>query len=385
MNRRSSLQIVGALVLLLVVAFLLGRPGADGPPLDPESVGELGTLGLVEFLEGSGATIQRGIPEAGDSVDVALVLTDRLNGGSREELLDWIQAGGHAVITDTTSPLLATGLRGTARGDSLERGVCEIDELADVSSLSGASLAILLPVPESRICFGSSSGAYVMQFSDGDGLVTGLGGAVPFVNRQLDKADNSVLAGRLLLDSDRPTIAIIYSAVPEGVGEQSPLDLIGPNVRWFGWQLLVVTFVGLLWAVRRFGKVVTEPEVVELPGSLSVRATAELHRRSNTPERSLATIRRALYSKVRSEYRLPVEVDSELAAATVAQHAGIPIHDAAVLTGRSPSSLPGPLDQAREVDRIGRTILGEPPAPKSSSTPESLPPPDTESEEPTYV
>ena len=218
-----------------------------------------------------------------------------------------------------------------------------------------------------------------MQFPDGEGLVTGLGGAVPFVNRQLDKADNAVLAGRLLLDTEQPTIAVIYSSVPEGVGDQSPLGLIGTNVRWFGWQLLVVTFVGVLWAVRRFGRVVTEPEVVELPGSLSVRATAELHRRSNTPDRSLATIRRALYSTVRSEYRLPVEVDGDLAANTISEHAGIPLQDAAVLTGSS-SSLTDPLDQAREVDRIGRAILEKPSTPESVTTP-----PDTELEEPTYV
>ncbi len=374
MNRRSIGQIAAAVILLLAVAFLLGRPGADGPPLDPESVGELGTLGLVEFLEQSGATVQRGIP-TDDDVDVALVLTDRLNGGSREQLLDWIQAGGHAVVTDTTSPLLATGLRGTSSGESLDRGTCEIEELADVTELSGAALAILLPVPQSRVCFGSDAGAYVVQFPDGDGQVTGLGGAVPFVNRQLDKADNSVLAGRLLLDADEPTISVIYSAVPQGVGQQSPLSLIGTNVRWYGVQLLVVTFIGLLWALRRFGKVVREPEVVELPGSLSVRATSELHRRSNTPDRSLETIRRALYAKVRSEYRLPAEVDRQLAATTIAEHSSISIDDAMVITHGS-SSGSEPLDQAKELDRVGRSVLVDEPLPIS---------PDTEQEEPNYV
>lgn len=378
MNRRSALQTGAAVLLLLVVAFVLGRPGSDGPPLDPESVGELGTLGLVEFLEESGATVRRGVPAVGDDVDVVLVLSDRLNGGSREELLAWIQAGGHAVIADTTSPLLATGLRGTSSGESLERGTCEIEELADVATLSGASLAILLPVPESRICFGSESGAFVLQFPDGEGVVTGLGGAVPFVNRQLDQEDNSVLAGRLLLTEEQPTVSVIYSAIAEGAGQQSPLSLIGSNVRWFGSQLLVVTFVGLLWAIRRFGKVVAEPEVVELPGSLAVRATAELHRRSNTPDRSLATIRRALYVKVRSEYRLPAEVDRYLAASTIAEHSGISMADATVITHGS-SSFTDPLEQAKEIDRVGRVVLvDETPSP-------SLPTPDTEQEEPNYV
>jgi hypothetical protein len=371
MNRRSTLQVVVGFGALLIVAFILGRPDSDGPPLDPESVGDLGTLGLIEFLERSGADIERGIPEMESEIDVALVLRDRLGGESRERLLDWIQDGGSAVVADSTSPLLATGLSGSSAGEDLPRGMCEIQGLDGVNELSGSALPLLVPVPSSKTCFGDDFGAYVIQFPDGRGQVTGLGGAVPFVNAQLDQADNAVLAGRLLLTSADPTVAVIYSPLPEAVGQRSPLDLIGRNVRWFGWQMVAATLVGLLWAIRRFGRVVAEPAVVELPGSLVIRATAELHRRSGTPDRSLDAIRRELFGRLRHEYRIPLEADAVYAARLVADHSGIPMEDAAVLTGASGSAETTPLDRAKEVDRIGRRVFGEP-TPIARSAPSAV-------------
>ena len=110
MNRGSLTQIIGAVALVVLVAFAIGRPDRDGPPLDPDSVGDLGTRGLVEFLQRSGATVERGVPlgEGERDVDVALVLRDRLSGDAREDLLDWIQTGGRAVIADSSSCLLYT-------------------------------------------------------------------------------------------------------------------------------------------------------------------------------------------------------------------------------------------------------------------------------------
>ncbi len=372
MNRQSGLQIGGVVLLLLVVAFVLGRPSNDGPPLDPDSTGELGTLGLIEFLERGGASVHRGLPDADD--DVALVLIDRLTGASREQLLEWIQDGGRAVVADPASPLLATGILGTSEGEDLDRGACDVPELESVERLSAASLALLAPVPRSVTCFGDSNAAYVIQFRDGAGSVTGLGGAVPLVNRQLDEGDNAVLAGRLLLSGDEPNVAVIYATLGEGVGTRSPLDLIGRNVRWFGWQLVAVTLVGLLWAMRRFGKVVSEPEVVELPGSLSVRATAELHRRSADADRSAAVIRTALMTRIRSEYRLPPEVDPQLAATVVAEQSGLSYDDAALLTGAATDGIGDPLKQIQRIDVLWRSTFGEPAEPAALPGPDLLEP-----------
>lgn len=362
MRGRSSLQIVGALALLLVVAVLIGRPGNDGPPLDPDSVGELGTMGLVEFMETSGVRVARGIPDS--ETDVVLVLRDQLDGASREELLDWIRAGGEAVITDQASPLVDTGLRNLVAGEDLAKGVCDIDGLADVNELVGGSLALLEPVPLSQVCFGDLDGSYIVRFPEGDGFVTALGGAIPFTNRNLDQGDNAVLAGRLLLGegiggSERTAANVIYTPFGVGNGQRSASDLIGSNVRWFGVQLLVVTFLGLLWAIRRFGPIVHEPPVVELPGSLAVRASAQLHRRSKTGPASAAVIRESLASRVRSEFRVSRDGDAEFGASQVASRSGVPAEDVlqVLLEDRPPTDTPSALKQSQQLDKIGQQLL----------------------------
>ncbi|NNF52899.1 MAG: DUF4350 domain-containing protein [Acidimicrobiales bacterium] len=362
MRARSSLQILGAIALLLAVAVLIGRPGNDGPPLDPNSVGELGTMGLVEFMETSGVSVTRGIPAP--DTDVVLVLRDQLDGSGREELLDWIRAGGEAVITDQTSPLVDTGLRDLVAGEDLAKGMCDIDGLDDVSELVGGSLALLEPVPRSQICFGDFGGAYIVRFPEGDGFVTALGGAIPFINRNLDEGDNAVLAGRLLLGetingSERQSASVIYIPFGVGNGQRSATDLIGSNVRWFGVQLLVVAFVGLLWAIRRFGPIVHEPPVVELPGSLAVRATAELHRRSKTGPASAAVIQASLAARVRNQFRVSRDGDVEFGANQVASRSGIPADDVLQVLVASPPApdTPTALKQSQQLDKIGQQLL----------------------------
>lgn len=374
MSRRSILQYSAIAVLLLAAAFVIGRPDGDGPPLDPDSVGELGTRGLVEFLERSGSEVRRGLP--GGDVDIVLVLQDRLAGGQRELVLDWIKDGGEAIITDPVSPLVATGLRGVQPGEDLDRGRCEIDELGDVDALSGRSLALLEPVPGAEICFGDDSGAYVLRFPDGEGVVTALGGALPFTNANLDQSDNAVLAGRLMLGtapdrSARRTVSIIYSPIASTDETVTLGDLVGSNVRWFGWQLVVTAAVGVLWAVRRFGSVVHEQPIVELPGSLAVRATAELHRRSGTASTSLMRIRESLWARVRSEFRLPSDVGAEQVAAIVSARAGVPVDEfLAAVSDPASTDTDDALAHARRVDDIGRRILGDPTVTSAALPPE---------------
>ena len=356
MNRRLVFQVIAIAVALLATAFVVGRPDRDGPPLDPDSVGELGTQGLVEFLERSGAEVRRGLPT--DDIGVTLVLQDRLDGGQREELLTWIQAGGVAVVADPTSPLVATGLVGTVAGDELDRGVCEIDALDDVEKLDAAAVALLKPVPGSSVCFGDDDGAYVLRFPDGDGVVTALGGALPFTNERLDEADNAVLAGRLLLDTNA-SITVVYTPLAAAADTVTLGDLIGSNVRWFGWQLVVVTAIGLLWAARRFGSVVRESPVVELPGSLAVRATAELHRRARSGPHSVDVLQRSLLARVRSQYRLPPEIDASRAAEILADRTGADAGDLVGLLTIPEAHVPDlePLERAEDLDRIGRLLM----------------------------
>ena len=377
MRNRSSVQIIGAVLVLLLVAIVIGRPASDGPPLDPESVGELGTRALVEFLEAGGAIVELGVPD--DNADVALVLRDQLDGQGREDLLNWIQAGGQAVITDQASPLVDTGIRNLVDGDDLERGQCGVEGLGDVVTLGGSSLALLDPVPGSATCFGDEGGAYILRFPEGAGTVTALGGAIPLTNRNLDEGDNAVLAGRLLLGAgsldnagDQTRINVIYTPFGVASGQRTPFDLIGSNVRWFGIQLLVVSALGLLWAIRRFGPIVSEPAIVELPGSLAVRATGELHRRSKSGPASASVIQQSIAARVRHEYRILPEHDITLATQRIADRSGVPFEDVLLLLQGAPiADTAAALQQSRRIAAIGQRVLHPALAPTPETEDES--------------
>jgi hypothetical protein len=190
-------------------------------------------------------------------------------------------------------------------------------------------------------------------------VVTALGGALPFTNERLDEEDNAVLAGRLLLEGSG-SITVVYTPISSPADTITLGDLIGSNVRWFGWQLAVVAVVGLLWAVRRFGSVVREPAVVELPGSLAVRATAELHRRASSAPHSAEVIHRSLLARVRTDHRLPPEIDPRHAAELLAGRTGIEADDiVGLLTApESHEHDRTPLQHAEDLDRVGRRLLG---------------------------
>jgi hypothetical protein len=97
-------------------------------------------------------------------------------------------------------------------------------------------------------------------------------------------------------------------------GSRSLADLIPSGARWSGWQLLVAFGLYALWRGRRFGRPVPEPQPVELPGSLLVRATAELQRRAGGHAQASAAVRGDLQRRLRQQLRVP----PDLAAADLA-------------------------------------------------------------------
>ena len=77
MNRRSVFFGAVLALALFAVALSTGRTRGEGPPLDPDSTGPLGTRALVELLGELDIAVTRGLPD-GDS-GTALVLTGHLD------------------------------------------------------------------------------------------------------------------------------------------------------------------------------------------------------------------------------------------------------------------------------------------------------------------
>jgi hypothetical protein len=145
-----------------------------------------------------------------------------------------------------------------------------------------------------------------------------------------------VLAVELLLaePSDRSSVAVLYDPI-FSPGSKDLIDLIAVPARWTGIQLLVAFGIYVIWRARRFGRPVAEPQPVELPGSLLVRAAGELQRRTAGHDRSDQVLRtdfeRKLRQRMKASPELPIDElvmmvseASDLDQATVAQALGGP-------------------------------------------------------------
>ncbi|MDA3038425.1 MAG: DUF4350 domain-containing protein [Actinomycetota bacterium] len=330
MNRRSSMFFLALGAALVVVALVLGRNG-DGPPLDPASTGPLGTHAMFTMLGELGSGYDLGLPDDGD--EVALLLAGELDADQVDALDTWIRRGGRLVVS-SPGTAFSGGLSTLVSFDQLGSGGCGLEGFEDVVELEAPSFGTFAVDVSTEGCFGVGGFAYLVREEVGAGEIVALGGAAPFTNELLGEADNAVLAVRLLGpqlgpsrvadDADLPDIAVIYDPSATVVaGGESLLSLIPGRIRWLGWQLLAAFGVFVFWKARRFGRVVDEPQPVELPGSLLVLSSGELRRRSAGYDVAIAAIRRDTETRLRAAHRVPAEVPTERLVADLFQRHGL--------------------------------------------------------------
>lgn len=351
MNRRGAAFWVVLAIALVVVGFLSsGRRNETGQPLDPESTDALGTRALIELIESFGADVTFGAPD--DTTDTTLLLQDVLQPAQEDDLDRWIDDGGTLVVTDPSSFFAAsTTFPPVTVEDALGAEQCTIAGLSDLA-LEGGTYLLYDTVDADGSCFGPTGEGYVHIRRQGEGRVISLGGGVPLSNQYLDEGDNAVLGAEVLLGSgvldDAPrgaAVAVLYDPILTA-GERELTDLIPAAARSTGWQLLVAFAVFAFWRARRFGRPVDESQPVKLPGSLLVRATGELQRRSGGYATADERLRHDLEQRVRRHLKtppdltlaelLPVVIDaSGLPAATVSRSFDpTPAADRVALVGR---------------------------------------------------
>jgi hypothetical protein len=312
-KRQTVIFWAGLAVALVVVGFITGGQRTDGPPLDPSSTGPLGTKGLTELMDAFGTDVRRGVPRS--TSETALVLVDRLTEAERADLVSWVERGGRLVVADPSSPL-SPSLADLQTTDLLLRRSCDVVGIDGSLELAGSSFGRYATSTMEASCFGDGRLAHVVVETMGTGEIISLGGAVTLTNENLDQADNAVLAVELLA-GPATELAIVYDAGAVG-GERTLADLIPRSVRWFGWQLALAFAIYVLWRGRRFGRVVIEPQAVEIPGSLLVRATGELARRSGGATAAGERMRLDLDRRLRREYRLPTDISTAQMVSIVA-------------------------------------------------------------------
>jgi len=350
-----ALLAVGA----FAVAFVLGAPGDDGPPLDPASTGPSGTKGLVDTLRELGARVEVRSEPPGPGDASGLVLVDALDDDGRQRVADWVRAGGTLVVTDLSSPLQpgapASSVSLAGVDPELRRG-CDVAALAQVGRVSAPGATLLEVPPGATGCFPGGEESWMVVAPVGRGTVVGLGGAGAFVNSRLTRADNAALAATLLAPRRVDRVVVLRPPAP-GSGQKDVLDLVAPRVKLAVLQLGIAFVVVALWRARRLGRPVLEPQPVQVPGSALVGAVGELLQRRRSRAEAAAVLRDDLRRGLAAALGLPPSAPPEVVADAVAGRSTMsPEEVLAVLAGQTPGDEEALVALAQSVESVRREV-----------------------------
>jgi len=341
----TALILVGVAVGMLLL--IRSRPGIE--PFDPRSDGPEGASAAVTVLEKFGATVSiTAHPPAVGADERVLVIADRLNAEQRRDLLDFVDAGGVAIVADPTSDLHGgagaddgaieitdgpsgpfTGIRLDAQDEAnVPTGQCTISALADLRGVYTPDGLLFPTSSDQDRCFGRNDHAFLITRRHGSGIVVGFGDNRIITNEYLRYADNSGLLTSLLVPTDGATVRIMLGTAAKparsdiGQGDETLADIVRPGV-WMGLTQLALAFVvlGLARGVRP-GRAVREPQPTPIAGNELVVATGNLMQRAHHFTRAAHLIRDEFYRELCLHHRVPIGTSVEQLASVVAGHVG---------------------------------------------------------------
>jgi hypothetical protein len=370
-----ALPWVALVVGFAVVVAVAGRRPDEGNPLDPASPGPLGTKGLVEVMKELGGRVVISSAAPATGTDAALLLSDDLTPGRRQELLDWVDRGGTLVVADPGSGVTAVKPVGSTRIGLLDAEIerrCDVPALARVGRVAAPG-GVVFEVPEGQggspggsgaavvgsvqACYPRNDGAWLLVQSVGSGTVVRLGGASALVNEELGKADNGVLMASLLVPTEGTTVQVLQPPLPGGGGAGLG-DLIAPRVRLALWQLVVAFVLLALWRARRLGRPVVEPQPVQLPGAELVVAVGNLMQRAKGRGQAAGLLSDDLRRSLAERLGLPASTPPDQVADAVAARTGIPRERALrTLTRATPRDEAELVALSQAVDTIRREVI----------------------------
>jgi hypothetical protein len=354
LRRRRGLIAAGLAVVALGALALIVPPAVtpDGPQ---------GTSILRRFLRVRGIEVAEGDrPGAG----VFFLPHDLRTRRQAEPLLDWVRAGGTAVVADPTSAVLAgAGIRPaptTAGGLVPEQRAaadCALPAAVGVRAIViGSTDAVFSPARRSIGCFHREAGAFLVQRRVGEGTMVGLGGLTPLTNALLEDEDDVVLAWNLL---GREGSVVFGSPVPAGASEPRGLwDLLPAPAKVIVVQAVLAAAVFAIARGRRLGRRPEEDAPLPIPATELVTATGELYRRGRVARHAASVLRRAFLD--RAVRRLGVSPDAQDVVGALASAAALSEDEVARALG--PAEVSSERDlvaAARGVERLERRMEGD--------------------------
>ena len=298
----------GLAVLVLAALVWLVRPSGDGVPLDPRGTGPTGTAGMLRLAEQLGADVAIGdAPGPGGAGQTIVVLTDRLDDATRDQVAARVRDGARLVLFDPASPLNPVPATGELFTDTLgvlgREPACDLlDGVAD--RVESARWVVLdAPTDATASCFPVGGGDGLVAAPRGAGEVVVTGAVDALVNRSLGEADHAQLAAALLVPEGEGDVTVVWDAT---VGGDTPLlSLLPDGVVEALWLLAAAAVVVALARARRHGPPVAERLPVRVPASELALAIGDLLGRGGHREAAAGRLREDLRVEVAHALHVP--------------------------------------------------------------------------------
>ena len=314
-----------ALVLLIIVSTSISK--SVDTAYDPNSTAPDGTKAAFLTLQQLGMNVSTGPKITGNTI---IVFRDDFTEKQLDDLAEWVRTGGTLILTDPGSSLAsgkfadapaAINNRLTPKCSApWARGVTSVD-------ISGTTSPSLLEATDgSTGCFPAGTNGFLAVQSDNElGTVVEVFTPEIFTNAEIGKADNAVLLANLVDARKGSSVSIMTadtSAAPES-GNQGLLSLVPSSLEQALIQLMIAVLVLALWKGRRLGRLVTEPQPVELPASSLVLAVGELLQQAGQANGAGKVLRRDLRRRLAQLIGVSSEVPPGVLAQIVSRRTGI--------------------------------------------------------------
>lgn len=199
----------------------------------------------------------------------------------------------------------------------------------------------------------------LIRLANGDRRITILGQGQVLQNDTLPVDGNAALALRTL--GLRPELRWYLPDPVELAKTARPSisDLLPPWVGWAFWQLVIVTFVVLLWRGRRLGPVVPEPLPVVVRSAETAEGRARLYRTGKARSRAAAVLRTATVRRLASRLGVPSHAEPVDVARLAAEASSTdPARSHRLLLGEPPRDDAALVALAGALDDLERAVAG---------------------------
>lgn len=367
-GRRLRSLIGWAIVVALVLGgvFVAIQVGVRMPDqrgaLDPESVGDSGSMALAQILADQGVevSVHRSRAEARAALDddSTLVMANpyTLTDEGIEELIG--PADRVVFLSSSTHLLTLLGIGENAPSDAAAVSAgCDVPEFADVGTIRPDRL--FSPADGVEGCFGSDdASAVLLDESDGTTRIV-VEGARLFGNAYLAEDGNAALGLALLGQTDR-VVWYVPSFTDTDIEGKTPDTLGSLTPGWVTPAILLLIVAGLcvaLWRGRRFGPLVAEMLPVTVRASETMHGRARLTAKAGDAAHAADALRDG--SRRRLARRLGLAVNAEPAeiADAAADRLRIPrgsLND--LIAGAAPVDDPALIDLARRLQELESAV-----------------------------